>query len=1587
MKRTHAIDTMAALRRTLSGLTFFLLVLAVLPARAQAQEQWQRVPWVTQAMRNQGLAGGEGGQWGQAIAISTDASLLLFGTDVGGISRSLDGGVTWTPCNLGYQARGNAGFAIDPRNSNRVLAVGGNSAQSFTQVHGLYLSTDKGASWRIVKAVDDYCGYRDIREQVAFDPASYDAAAGYAKVAYWSRAKAGYCVGGAQTGSPGLYKSTDGGESWQLLPNTAAQGDATVKLHPTNGTLYLGNASGLYKSTDGGNFFQKIFSAAVAGLDVVASQPDKVYVMASDGLYVSGNQGAAFQKVTSATLPASAKQFLNVSPLNPLKMVVQVIRGDYDTPHFYSHDGGLSWSEVQVDVTTNRMLPYNGGRLSYVAWSPVAENHFWLAGSDCVEKSSNGGQTQAWANNGLTAVCGTATPTFSHFNPDIWCMGTRDYNGAISLDAGSTWKYLNVSGFGFGGFVYGLYSPDGQTIVAGNATEGDGNFRYIAVSKDGGNTFNRTQTRITGQASAYGDPHDPDVLFLGEWRSTDGGTTWNKMAGCDGVFTHSPTGQRELYGTNANAVAVSYDRGASWITLGDVPYPISSVAVDHRQGLLYVACRDYGLFTVKLTTGAVTNISNLIPQNQIGTQRYLNVAVDPLQPAVVYAGGPKDIYNSDASVVRSTDGGQTWQVLTATPRLGNYQFGVSPGEGCFMRVNPKTRELFLLTGCYGNWKIGSPAIPADSTLSASLAITDVSWSPSAPLLGETVTFTARVKNRGTVAVSGSIAVQLTVGGTVLPGTLTYDQPIAAGQTVALTGLTWPAAGALQSLQARLSRGPAVLHDYYATLRVRELVPPTAPANLRADALEDVSVSLSWDAATDNVKLSAYAIYNGNVLAGSISALNTAYTVTGLVKSTDYTFTVVAVDASGNQTAGPPLPVKTAASPYLLAIQAAQPPQLDGKLTEPGWKLFKNIAKQEAGSGYSDNKGKVFAQWTADSLYIGVQVQDNLLFNDFVYYAPQNDAVELFIDSNHDKAYSYGPNEVAFGKIPDGDLNNPLAPVYELYKMNGGLDASVIRTRSFVSTGSYSMEIAIPWNALGVNAQAGRIIGFDAAINDSDSYGVRNGYVLWKGFGGNFYSSNQLGELLLVNALDTLPPAKPANLRTTALSSTALDLTWDVPSDNAGVTQYALYQNGTLLSNSLPLNRYHTQTLEPLATYRYNVIAYDAFGNASTVSDTFRVMMPDHLKAVAYQSGAAIRVDGILSETDWNLYHAVGKKVQGNSDNVTTFGTVWTADTLYVGIRVVDPNRYNNNLFYTTDAVEVYLDARQERAGAYDANDRQFVQVWSGGLFGSNGSGVVSRSYTLPDNQGYSVELSVPWSNLGITPAPGMLLGFDIANDDDDNGSGRSGQTLWNGNDDNYQNTRAFGRLELRGGNLPLADLQLTSMCSADPSVSRRWRVTSTYNQPVSFTWEVYGTPQHGSGIVNAYETLYFDTQTVPGTPNTVKIFYDGKAQVKASSGSSCSGRSAAAGASFGDVSGPTLAVYPNPASGQFAFRYNSPAAETVSVSVRDVLDRPLTEQSWVVARGQNTRTVPCAQWAPGVYFVRVQTPAGRIWIRRMVLTR
>jgi uncharacterized protein YjdB len=182
----------------------------------------------------------------------------------------------------------------------------------------------------------------------------------------------------------------------------------------------------------------------------------------------------------------------------------------------------------------------------------------------------------------------------------------------------------------------------------------------------------------------------------------------------------------------------------------------------------------------------------------------------------------------------------------------------------------------------------------------------------------------------------------------------------------------------------------------------------------------------------------------------------------------------------------------------------------------------------------------------------------------------------------------------------------------------------------------------------------------------------------------------------------------------------------------------------------------------------------------------------------YRAPGAIAVNGSLTDAGWNVTRTFSKATVGSPNNTATFGVLWDNTNLYIGAKVLDAALHSDSPDpWEDDAVEIYIDANNNKLTTYDGRDNQIIKNYNKSTVYTKLAVTGLQHGWAAISGGYSIEVAIPWSQLGITaPAQGTTLGFDIGYDDDDNAGARDHQAVWNGTVNNYQNTSAFGSLRL-----------------------------------------------------------------------------------------------------------------------------------------------------------------------------------------------
>lgn len=245
----------------------------------------------------------------------------------------------------------------------------------------------------------------------------------------------------------------------------------------------------------------------------------------------------------------------------------------------------------------------------------------------------------------------------------------------------------------------------------------------------------------------------------------------------------------------------------------------------------------------------------------------------------------------------------------------------------------------------------------------------------------------------------------------------------------------------------------------------------------------------------------------------------------------------------------------------------------------------------------------------------------------------------------------------------------------------------------------------------------------------------------------------------------------------------------------------------------------TETEKPTATETASVTETATATATATASASATDTLGEN-EDYAARISFAPTIDGVLSEPYWHLDTVVSKLVDGEADNNhVVFDVVWDSAYLYVAVEVIDDSICQGTSIATWnyDSIEVYMDPDNSGDSQYDEHDLQAIIKYQDIDYAEFGENVAptnrpaildyGKPATRTGDVGYTIELAIPWAGLGVTPAVGRVIGFDIGINDDDvevtgcsgaNNGTRDGHLVWAGEESNFQTTEFFGDLLLSG---------------------------------------------------------------------------------------------------------------------------------------------------------------------------------------------
>ncbi len=617
------------------------------------------------------------------LAVHPDYPNTIYaGAACGGVFKSTDNGVSWTPIFDEQGTPSIGALAIHP-DDPQILYVGAGEANGSGDSYpgtGIYKSTNGGSVWTHIGLENSYHIGRIVIHPL------------YPETVF-------VAVSGKMFGTNpdrGVYKSTNGGATWEqklfISDSTAA---VDVAIDPTDPQMVYaamwervrgpnrrnvgGWTSGIHKSTDGGNTWYQLTNGLPPsasyigriGISVCASSPNVIYAIYCDhpgefmGVYKSTDYGESWSQTNDSVLDGFLGGFgwyfgnIRVDPTDPDRVFAM---GVY---LYRSTNGGNSWSEVGSSVHVDHHAMFI---------SPVDHNRIYLGCDGGVYLSTNGGT--AWS------LC-TSQPstqfyaiTIDYLNPQRLYGGTQD-NGTLRTLTGALGDWEEIHGGD--GFYCNVDFTNSDVIYA------EYQWGWLRKSTDLGYDWDYVMDGIDCDdrrnwcTPVIMDPVDHNTLYYGShrlYKTTNGGGWWDPISG---DLTDGPGGGNLTYGTittmavapsNTQVIYVGTDDANVWVTTNgggdwadiDNGLPdrwVTRVAVDpYAESIAYVTFSGHriseALPHIYRTTdygNTWQSISSNLPEGPIN-----DLIVDPQNPSVLYVG-------SDVGVYVSENTGGNWMSL------------------------------------------------------------------------------------------------------------------------------------------------------------------------------------------------------------------------------------------------------------------------------------------------------------------------------------------------------------------------------------------------------------------------------------------------------------------------------------------------------------------------------------------------------------------------------------------------------------------------------------------------------------------------------------------------------------------------------------------------------------------------------------------------------------------------------------------------------------------------------------------------------------------------------------------------------------
>ncbi len=598
------------------------------------------------------------------VGIPTQPNVFYIGVNNGGVWKTDDFGRTWNPI-FDDAPTGSVGdLAVSSTNPD-IIYVGSGEGLHRPDLgvgDGIFKSTDGGKNWR-------HIGLPDIQQvgRLIVHPTNPDIV---------FVAGLGHPYGPNE--ERGVFRTTDGGKNWEkVLYIDQNTGAIQVEFDPNNPNVlfadmwehregpwenarFSGENSGLYKSTDGGDTWRQLTKGLPTaddglgriGIGIAPSDSRIIYATVdarnNGGIYKSEDAGNSWTIINKDyRLWGRGGDFaeIKVHPKNPDKLYVGNIAA------YTSNDGGKSWMSIKGAP---------GGDDYHRIWiNPNQPDIMLFVTDQGATVTVNAGKTwSSWYNQ--------PTSQLYHVNTDnqfpYWVYGGQQESGAIGIASRGNGGQISFREFiGVGADEYGFVAPDPKdpNIIYGG--------RVMKFDKRTGQSQNVApeavrsgKYRILRSMPLMFHPADPNMLLFATnvlWKTLNGGQSWEVI---------SPD--------------LSYEQPAVPSSIGDFTTP--QMKTMKRRGVIYAvspspldvntiwAGTDDG--RVHLTSDGGKNWKEVTPSQVKSWDKISIIDAGHFDKNTAYI-AVNAIRKDDMRphIYRTTDAGKTWKrVVTGLPDNG-----------------------------------------------------------------------------------------------------------------------------------------------------------------------------------------------------------------------------------------------------------------------------------------------------------------------------------------------------------------------------------------------------------------------------------------------------------------------------------------------------------------------------------------------------------------------------------------------------------------------------------------------------------------------------------------------------------------------------------------------------------------------------------------------------------------------------------------------------------------------------------------------------------------------------------------------------